>query len=65
MPMDRLLTTNEAAVRLGVNPYTVREWLREGKITGYKIAWTRWRIKESDLEAFEAKRKTGSRRTSG
>ena len=53
----QMITTNQAAEVLGVDPYTIREWLREEKLRGHKIAGTRWRIYESDLKAFaEARR---------
>jgi len=47
----RLLKPEEAAEILGVNPGTVRRWLREGKLKGVKVGRL-WRITEEDLKAF-------------
>ena len=55
-PMQ-MVTVNQAAAALGADPYTVREWLREGKLPGHKIAGTRWRIFPADLEAFQEARR--------
>lgn len=51
MVIDKLLTPEEAAEKLGVMPETIREWLRSGKIKGRK-AGRLWRIPEADLERF-------------
>lgn len=34
----RLVRTKDAAVRLGVTDKTVRDWVRTGKISGYRNA---------------------------
>lgn len=49
-----LLTVPEVAERLRVSQFTVREWLKAGKLRGLRPGGTRmgWRIRESDLEAF-------------
>jgi len=49
--MERLLTPKEAAEIMAVTSRTVKEWLRQGELTGVKIR-NLWRIKESDLEQF-------------
>jgi excisionase family DNA binding protein len=49
--MDELLTTQQVAAILQLSPKTVKDWLRAGKLTGYKIGRV-WRVKEADLEAF-------------
>jgi excisionase family DNA binding protein len=49
--VDKLLTPEQVAERLAVSPYSVRKWLRSGRIKGIKIA-SLWRIRESDLETF-------------
>lgn len=46
---ERLLTPDEVAKRLRVKGYTVREWLRTGKLKGFR-AGGRWRVREEDLE---------------
>ena len=52
---DIMLTVNQVAMLLYMNPYTVREMLRNGDLTGFKIRNTRWRVKESDLNDFISK----------
>lgn len=49
--VERLLTPEEAAERLAVNPKSVREWLRQGRLKGIK-AGRLWRVRERDLEAL-------------
>jgi len=49
-----LLTVQQVAARLKMNPETVRRWLREGKLRGYLLGGDRagYRVAEQDLEAF-------------
>jgi excisionase family DNA binding protein len=49
--MTRALTVEQAAEYLQLSPYTVRQWLRDGKIPGRKIGRV-YRILESDLAAL-------------
>lgn len=49
---DVLLTVSQVAERLHLNPYTVREMLRNHELRGFKFRSTRWRVRESDLVAF-------------
>ena len=51
---DRLLTVPEVAARLRVSEYTVREWLRDRKLKGYRPGGTKagWRIREADVDRF-------------
>ena len=62
--MDRepLLAVGKIADRLSVDAETVRRWLREGKLQGYRLGSGRsvWRVSEADLAAFlqSAKRTT-------
>jgi excisionase family DNA binding protein len=49
--MDDLLTAEQAAAILQLSPKTIKDWLRAGKLTGFKMG-RRWRIKPTDLEAF-------------
>lgn len=49
--MARVFTVHEAADYLRVTPYTVRKWLRRGRIKGSKIGHI-YRILESDLDAL-------------
>jgi excisionase family DNA binding protein len=45
------LTIDEAAEKVKVKPDTVRDWLRSGRLKGYK-AGRLWRIRPQDLETF-------------
>jgi len=57
---DKPLSVKEAAEFLGVSAYTVAEYLRAGKLKGYKLgngtskkgSRRRWRIWEEDLVKF-------------
>jgi len=49
--MARVFTVDEAAEYLHVTPYTIRKWLRKGKIPGRKIGRL-YRIFQAELEAF-------------
>ena len=46
-----LVSSHEAARRLGVHPKTLSRLLRIGKLTGVKIA-NRWLVDVQTLEAF-------------
>jgi excisionase family DNA binding protein len=47
-----LLTPDEAAALLKVNPNTIRTWLRQGKLKGVKLAGGVWRISDEAIKAF-------------
>jgi excisionase family DNA binding protein len=49
--MEKVLTPEEAAELLQVSPFTVRKWLRSGKLKGVKAGRV-WRIREKDLIEF-------------
>jgi len=49
--MPEIYTPEEVAKKLKVSEQTVRRYLRENKIKGFKIG-NNWRIKENDLLAF-------------
>ncbi len=56
--MEREYTVPEVAKILGLTSYTVREYLKSGKLEGFKNTNSgrsnndRWRIKESVLKAY-------------
>jgi excisionase family DNA binding protein len=60
---ERTFTVPEVAARLRVTEWTVREWLRTGRLRGYRPGGTKagWRVDESDLAAFieQTKRRSG------
>jgi len=51
--MDGYLSTSDVAQRYGVTVQTVLLWIKAGKLKHIKLTPRLYRIKESDLEAFE------------
>lgn len=51
MAVKELLTPGEVAERLKVKQGTVLEWLRAGKLSGFKLGGL-WRVDERDLRLF-------------
>ena len=49
MPTE-MLTVEEAAQRLKMNPQTVRRWIRNGLLSAHKIGGKEYRINAADLE---------------
>ena len=45
-----LLTTDEAADRLRISPYTLRQWVRDGKVKAHKIPSGRILFRVEDLD---------------
>ena len=62
--MSKLLTLEEAAERLRVDPETVRNYINAGKLTGVKLGGWATRVDEQDLEKFIEESKTDVRTTS-
>jgi excisionase family DNA binding protein len=56
MSQERLLTVREVAERIRSSPETVRRWLRQGKLRGFRPGGTKlgYRISEAELERFLA-----------
>lgn len=51
--MEKLLTPIQVADMLQKNPYTIKSWLKNGKLKGIQIGGrSEWRIRESDLKVF-------------
>ncbi len=53
----RLLSPEDVAERLAVNPATVRSWLRSGKLKGVKLSKKMWRIDESEVQELLCREK--------
>jgi excisionase family DNA binding protein len=49
--MERLYTVEQTAEKLQVQPRTIRDWLKTGKLNGL-LTGRFWRIRESDLQTF-------------
>jgi excisionase family DNA binding protein len=61
MNEQRLLTVREVADRLRSSPETVRRWLRQGKLRGFRPGGTRlgYRVSEGELQRFLAQLNQG------
>ncbi len=57
MTDEKLYTVAEAAALLRVNPFTIRRWLRDGRLRGFSMGSDRggWRIRRSELDRFIAR----------
>lgn len=64
MEKEKLLTLDEAAERLRVDPETVRNYINSGKLKGVKLAGWTTRVGEQDLEKFIEESKTDVRTAS-
>jgi excisionase family DNA binding protein len=62
---QRLLTVREVADRLRSSPETVRRWLRQGKLRGFRPGGTKlgYRVPESELQRFLRFAGDGERKT--
>jgi len=48
---EELLTVEEASTRLRVHPESLRRWLREGRITGYRLSRRAgWRVPVGEIQ---------------
>ena len=56
------LSIREAAIRLGISPFTLRTWLRQRKLPHYKLG-RRVVLDPSDVETFFRKCRVEPRRT--
>ncbi len=54
----KLLSPEDVAERLAVNPATVRSWLRSGKLEGVKLGKKIWRVDESEVQALLCREET-------
>jgi excisionase family DNA binding protein len=54
MGSDKMLTVVQVAEWLQVHPDTVKRWLRDGNLKGFRLGGNRagWRVRESELERF-------------
>jgi excisionase family DNA binding protein len=54
MAEERLLTVREVAERIRTSPQTVRRWLQQGRLRGFRPGGTKlgYRVREADLQHF-------------
>ena len=57
-PLEKLLSTQEAADMLGVHVQTVRQYIRRGYLPAVKISPRLYKIRPEDLEMFIEDKKT-------
>ncbi len=51
MDLSQLMTVDEVADQLKVHPESVRRWLREGRLSGYRISRRGgWRIRPDSVQ---------------
>jgi hypothetical protein len=55
MSADRMLSNNETAIRLGIQPRTLAVWRQRGIGPGYERYDRAIRYKESEVEAYMAR----------
>jgi PTS system nitrogen regulatory IIA component len=53
---ERLLTIDEVAVFLHMNPMTVYAWVKDGRIPAFKIGRV-WRFRKTEIEEWLRKQK--------
>ena len=49
--LDRILTPEQAGEMLQLHPFTILNYIKEGKLRGAKLGRV-YRIRESDIEKF-------------
>jgi excisionase family DNA binding protein len=60
---DELMTVDEVATMLRLDPQTIRKWLRLGTLPGFRLGSKQagWRVRRSEVEQFlEAQRGEGA-----
>lgn len=62
--MGRDLTVDEVAKRFKRSASTVRGWLSQGELRGYKLNGRDWRVTRSAIEEYETKQR-GARISTG
>lgn len=48
----RMITVAVAQVRYDINPSTLRKWLRQGKVDGYRFPNSYWLVDRQSLEKY-------------
>lgn len=52
---DPFLRVPEVAQIFAVKPYTVRQWIKAGKLEGVKLPGGQWRVRRSTVTEFAQK----------
>lgn len=50
--IEKMYRVEEVAKIFDVKPYTIREWIRNGKIQAIKLDTGRFRVYESEIRRF-------------
>jgi excisionase family DNA binding protein len=61
---DKMLSVEDVADELGVNPETVRVWIRSGELVAFSIG-KGYRISRADLDDFMRRRRTDYKKRRG
>jgi excisionase family DNA binding protein len=51
---EQVLTVNDIARRLKITPYTVRTWLKRGRLVGFRAGPQQWRVTVEEYARFVA-----------
>jgi excisionase family DNA binding protein len=62
---DPLLTVPEIAKQLRLTEWTIREWIKAGKLHGWRAGVRRYRVRQSELERFLREREAPRPQTQG
>ena len=52
MPHSQFVSLDEAAEYLGVTPRSIRRYIAEGRLPGYRLGKKQIRVRTSDVEAL-------------
>ena len=55
----RMITVAVAQVKYDINPSTLRKWLRQGKVDGYRFPNSYWLVDKVSLEKYLEGRRDG------
>ena len=53
--MEKIYTLEEVGARYDVSPFTVRNWIYDGRLRAFRIGKT-WKVPESALVEYEQSR---------
>lgn len=60
-PMEELYDVPTLAARFDRSEATIRSWLADGKLRGFKLEGRQWKVRASEVRAFEQRQSAGAR----